>query len=83
MPRPKDHAGKDFESRHQRFAKTGAVPREFKGFRDRMVPTRSVPCPICKVGVDEFCIKADGSKAATCHVPRRRMAVRALNNQEN
>lgn len=84
VPKPKDHAGKDFGTRHARFAKTGAIPRDFKPFRDRTVPTISVvPCPDCKSAIGDHCVGLGGTTKRTPHPSRRRMAVRALNSQES
>ncbi len=77
MPKPKAHAGKDFSQRHGNTTKTGAVPREFKPFRDRMVRSTAVPCPTCGAAPGEQCVSINGKVSRTPHTPRRRMAIRA------
>jgi hypothetical protein len=59
------------------------VVAEIEPFRDRNIRTRIVPCPDCKVGVGEPCVDAEGNRRSNSHGVRRRMAIRALNNQTN
>lgn len=77
MPKPKDHAGKDFAQRHGNTTKTGAVPRDFKPFRDRPVASSKVPCPECKQPAGERCVSASNGAIRTPHTSRRTMALRA------
>jgi hypothetical protein len=54
----------------------------FTPTRDRGVNAKIVVCPVCKAQVGDPCLSLDLQLPTNRHVARRRMAVRAL-NQEN
>jgi hypothetical protein len=83
MPRPKDHAGKDFSQRLTNTTKTGAVPRGYQAPRDVHVPVINlVACPSCKAEIGERCQHlTKGTPTSSAHPIRRRMAVRLFNAQ--
>ena len=50
--------------------------------RDRRVSTKNVvACPTCGAEVGESCVTTDGNAVRTSHTTRRRMAIRANNEQ--
>lgn len=50
--------------------------------RDRRIPTISLaPCPTCGAAIGERCRTAGGDEAKSAHPTRRRMAIRAQNEQ--
>lgn len=63
------------EPRNPVLASTQQPMDVFKPFHDRQVKVRSVPCPTCGAGIEEFCLSANGR--VTNHPMRRRMAIRA------
>jgi hypothetical protein len=82
MPKPKDHAGKDFSQRLTNTTKIGGVPREYRPPRDVQVPVVSVvACPTCMAPIGERCIGVTSGKTMTAHPVRRRLAVRIRNQQ--
>lgn len=49
----------------------------YKPKRDRRVNVKMVPCPQCKVGIGECCLKADGTPGMNYHRRRRGAAIQA------
>ncbi len=50
--------------------------------RDRAINARAIVCPVCKAGVDDVCVRLDGSGETTVqHPARRRMAIRRENER--